>query len=184
MNDEIQANYQFDGGRRWKRLQSSSTTLNIYIVYIQMFTNYAFTLRKTNIRRRPTEKDYTDHMYKIFDKNGLNVFDYQFESENGLHVHGCVSVPFLFEDQMYKLRTRGWRCHMVSIYDLSGWISYYNKHIRNPLSSVVNPLANIISNIDIDAKEENAKEGTSKTSQEALQCSICQDSKHEEDVPL
>lgn len=128
-----------------------------------MFTNYAFTLRKTNTKKPITGKDYMDHMYKIFDKNGLNVFDFQFEYESGMHVHGCVSVPILFEDQIYKLRVRGWRCHLLPIYDLGGWIAYYNKHVRTKadIDSVIPPLENINGSNNIDASEENvqAKEG-------------------------
>lgn len=95
--------------------------------------NYAFTLRKTNKKNGVSKDDYVRHMDKIFKDNGCVVFDYEFEDDCGLHVHGCVSIPVLFEDNLFKLRVRGWRCHMVPIYDLSGWIAYYNKHIKRKL---------------------------------------------------
>lgn len=101
--------------------------------------NYAFTLRRTSANKKVSRDDYIKHMSKIFDDNGLVVFDYEFENERGLHCHGCVSVPIKFEDRLYKLRVRGWRCHMVPIYDLSGWIAYYNKHIKKKVSEPYAP---------------------------------------------
>lgn len=93
------------------------------------FQDYAFTLRKTTIKKvKPTEKTYNDHLERIFKKNGINVYDHGFENEGGLHCHGCVELKDPFIKNQKKLRIRGWRLHLTPIFDMQGWISYYNKH--------------------------------------------------------
>jgi len=94
------------------------------------YQDYAFTLRKTSVRKNPaTREAYCDHITRIFSANGLETKDYAFELESGLHVHGVVrAFPLIKEQDYKKFRVRGWRVHIVPIYDMKGWHSYYMKN--------------------------------------------------------
>jgi len=92
------------------------------------FQDYAFTLRKTKTRKvTPTEATYKDHIERIFTKNDLIVYDYGFETERGLHVHGVVELKGPFLNNTRRLKFRGWNLHLTPITDMQGWIRYYNK---------------------------------------------------------
>lgn len=93
------------------------------------YQDYAFTLRKTTVKKvKPTTKTYADHIDRIFRKNGMAVVDYAFEDEGGLHCHGCVELKDPYIKNQKKLRIRGWRLHLTPIFDMKGWVSYYNKN--------------------------------------------------------
>lgn len=90
---------------------------------------FAFTLRKTNVKKTtPTEKIYEAHITRVFIKNGIQVIDYGFENESGLHVHGIVESEKNLINAKF-LRIRGWRLHITHLTDMMGWLKYYNSNL-------------------------------------------------------
>lgn len=102
------------------------------------FQDYAFTLRKVSVKKmKPTTSTYDDHIDKIFTQKGLKVIDYGFEDEGGLHCHGIVELKDQYIYKHTLFRTRGWKIHLVPLYDQRGWIAYYNKNKDKPEVNVV-----------------------------------------------
>jgi len=101
----------------------------IRVYEIMCLHDYAFTLRKTTTKKAtPTEKVYQDHIERIFTKNGVNIIDYGFEEERGLHVHGVCQFTEKDLKTQKKFRIRGWRLHLTPIFDMKGWMTYYSKN--------------------------------------------------------
>lgn len=95
------------------------------------YQDFAFTLRKTTVKKKPaTADDYIAHIKRIFTNNDLKVYDYGFEPEGGLHCHGAVELKDPYIKVQKKFRIRGWRLHLVPLYDMRGWVSYYNKNSK------------------------------------------------------
>jgi len=86
---------------------------------------YAFTLRRTNLKKGVTKEDYLGHWKRW---PGVKLHDYIFEETAGLHMHGVVVIPVLSEKYMMKqFRIRGWNMELVEIWDEFGWKCYYMK---------------------------------------------------------
>lgn len=89
----------------------------------QITVTYAFTLRKTTKNAEATKIQYMNHLIKL--KTFGRIEDVKFETTSGLHCHGILKV---FKDQNLKrLRVRGWNLKLVKIYDMNGWQEYINK---------------------------------------------------------
>lgn len=83
--------------------------------------DYAFTLRKTKSPDKADKSDYTNHLCKLISK-GAVVKTSVFEHTEGLHMHGVIRLPSGYN--IVYLRFRGWRLHLVEIYDPNGWRRY------------------------------------------------------------
>lgn len=95
------------------------------VIDVPVRREYAFTLRKTNIKRGPpTMDDYHAHLNKLQTK-GLIMRQHVVEQKGGLHLHGVVSIPEGFNFK--TLMIRGWHFHIVEIYDPEGWQRYLAK---------------------------------------------------------
>jgi len=86
---------------------------------------FAFTLRRTNLKKGVCEDDYTLHIYK-FENHGCKLIDYSFEKTAGLHMHGILEIPLQFDYQK-RMRIRGWNMKIVELFDSDGWKQYYLK---------------------------------------------------------
>jgi hypothetical protein len=85
---------------------------------------YAFTLRRTTQPKTADELSYLTHCDKLVAK-GCKIINQVFEYKHGLHMHGTMDIP---EKQNQKVfRFRGWRFHLVEIYDEARWNSYCRK---------------------------------------------------------
>lgn len=86
---------------------------------------YAFTLRRTNLKKGVTQGDYLDHFERW---HNVKLIDYAFEETAGLHMHGIIEIPVgLCVNQFKQLRIRGWKLHLEELYDELGWKCYYMK---------------------------------------------------------
>lgn len=86
---------------------------------------YAFTLRRTNLKKGVTQGDYLDHFSRF---HNVKLIDYVFEETSGLHMHGIIEIPVgLLMQQARQLRIRGWKLHLEELYDELGWKCYYMK---------------------------------------------------------
>lgn len=91
---------------------------------------YAFTLRKTNLKKGVTTKDYLDHIEKFHQKGFCELVEYVFEKTAGLHMHGILQIPEIhnsFKIFTYMFRVRGWNIKLEELYNLEGWRYYMMK---------------------------------------------------------
>lgn len=87
---------------------------------------YAFTLRKTSKKDGRVTKDMYHKRMGDIQKLGIEVPDYVFEYEAGLHSHGVMNIPVKFN--LKRLRVRGWNILVNEITDLKGWKRYMSKY--------------------------------------------------------
>lgn len=84
---------------------------------------YAFTLRKTSKKQEITEALYEYRMQHFPTK--IDLIDYTYEQDAGLHVHGIIDVPIKFN--LTRLKRRGWNILVKPITDRQGWEQYMYK---------------------------------------------------------
>jgi len=87
--------------------------------------SWAFTLRKTKLKIGPVQADYEDHMENLCSKLECVITDKCFEYQGGIHMHGIIQIPK--GSNMKQFRVRGWRMHLVELYDKAGWQRYMAK---------------------------------------------------------
>lgn len=96
------------------------------IVEVPLRRDYAFTLRKTNVKHGVEHSHYLEHISKM-EKYGVVFRDTNYETTNGLHCHGIVSISESMS--LKRLRFRGWHLHLIELYDEDGWIRYIRKDV-------------------------------------------------------
>lgn len=90
---------------------------------------YAFTLRRTMLRKGVTEGDYLNHFLRWED---VKLIDHVFEMTAGLHMHGIIEIPEkLLYGNCKKLRIRGWSLVIKEMFNEFCWRSYYMKDQHN-----------------------------------------------------
>lgn len=95
---------------------------------------YAFTLRRTNLKNGVTEDDYFNHIVKWENKGQCKLVDYVFEKTAGLHMHGILEIEK--SQKMQYFRVRGWNIKLEELYNPEGWKAYMLK------DQVINELEN------------------------------------------
>jgi len=86
---------------------------------------YAFTLRKTSLKKQPTPEDYFQHIEKWTCAGLCEIVDNVFEYEAGIHMHGIMEIPKRVD--LKRFRVRGWNIKLEEIYNLDGWRYYMLK---------------------------------------------------------
>lgn len=86
---------------------------------------YAFTLRRTNLKKGVSQDDYQNHLKKWSDKGQCEIIDSVFEYEAGLHMHGILEIPKQINFNLF--RVRGWNIKLEELYDKTGWKYYMMK---------------------------------------------------------
>lgn len=101
-------------------------------------TIYGFTLRRTSKKDTITNELYLEHLKKLSCYGVLCKFtDVIFEETGGLHCHGIVKI--YKTTSLNRFRTRGWRMHLVEIYDMLQWQQYLNKNQEDLLPDMIDP---------------------------------------------
>lgn len=86
---------------------------------------YAFTLRRTNLKRGVTEQEYINHVRNWEDKGLCTLIDHVFEKTAGLHMHGVLEISKKQDKRVF--RVRGWNIYLEEIYNRQGWQYYMMK---------------------------------------------------------
>lgn len=90
------------------------------------YTIYAFTLRKTKNPNESSRELLTKHLCGLAHGGVFATFNnVVFEETGGLHCHGIVTIPKF--TNLARFRVRGFKMHLVEIYDLQQWYQYLNK---------------------------------------------------------
>lgn len=90
------------------------------------YTSWAFTLRKTTKKRLdPNEEIYLTYIENLCQKTNTILKEYVFEQTGGLHMHGVLQIHHATNMKLF--RTRGWKMHLVNIWDYDGWRNYFMK---------------------------------------------------------
>lgn len=87
---------------------------------------YAFTLRRTNLKKGVTVQQYMDHVLKWQFQGKCKLVAGCFEHTAGLHMHGILEIPKAYNKKKF-FRVRGWNIKLEEIYDLEGWKYYMLK---------------------------------------------------------
>lgn len=103
-----------------------------------LFAIYGFTLRRCSKNKPITKELYSEHLLKISCHGVLaEVTDVVFEEAGGLHCHGIIRV--YRSTSLNRFRVRGWKLHLVEIYDLQMWQQYLNKEQVDLMPDMVDP---------------------------------------------
>lgn len=87
---------------------------------------YAFTLRRTNLKKPVSSEDYYKHLEKWTTTGKCQIQESVFEYEGGIHMHGIMEIR---KDVNFKhFRVRGWNIKLEELYDVDGWRHYMLKH--------------------------------------------------------
>lgn len=86
---------------------------------------YAFTLRRTNLKQIISPETYFQHVEKWTNAGICTIIDSVFEQASGLHMHGIIEIPK--HVPMRRFRVRGWNIKLDELYNEEGWRYYMLK---------------------------------------------------------
>lgn len=88
---------------------------------------YAITVRKTSKPDLVTAAHYESYLQNLSENLNVSIFEYVYEHEGGLHIHGIIEIPRGLN--LNRFRTRGYHVHLEEMYNRDGWLKYINKHV-------------------------------------------------------
>lgn len=88
---------------------------------------YAITVRKTSKPETVSAVHYETYLQNLHENLNVTIYEYVYEHEAGLHIHGIIEIPRGLN--LNRFRTRGYRVHLEELYNRAGWLRYINKHV-------------------------------------------------------